>query len=112
MVMSWTLRQFDRCLRTWMPASSGVTAGSVPMLPPLDELFRQLEPSPLTHQRIFSKGRGLFFGRWFFSDLDQWLQLNLAVMIEAGAGGDNVTHDHVFFEATKVIHASASGGFS
>ena len=58
--------------------------------------------SVLPDERILRGSQGwggllLRFG--LFLDLDQRLEPHLAMMIEAGAGRNNVTHDHVFLEA-------------
>src|SRR5262249_25420966 len=63
-------------------------------------------------QRILGRGWGLFFrSRLVLDDFDEWLESHLAVMIEAGARGDDVTHDHVLLEPAQVIDAGARGSF-
>ena len=38
-------------------------------------------------------------------------QLDVAVPLEAGAGGNQAAHDDVFLEAAQVIHLAGDGGF-
>ena len=47
-------------------------------------------------------------GLWL---LDGELELRLAVVIESGAGGDEVSHDDVFLETAEVIDSAKSRGF-
>ncbi len=55
-------------------------------------------------------GGGRLLGLGFFLDLDQGFEADLAVVVEAGAGRDDVAHDDVFLEAAQIINAGAGGG--
>src|SRR5437867_470777 len=49
--------------------------------------------------------------RRFLFDLDQRLETHFAVVIEAGAGRDDVAHDDVLLEAVQVIDTAHGRGF-
>src|SRR5437899_4489878 len=71
---------------------------------------RLIDSARLSDERIFGgEQRRRRFGLGFFLELDERLEVHLAMMIEAGAGRNDVAHDDVFLEAAQVIDASTCG---